>query len=73
MIGLDKYINYVTSKLVISKEDLTEVEMSIINIGYELWSEKCEDIKLLQDQNHSISIENKNLKSYHDDSGYYAE
>jgi hypothetical protein len=41
--------------------------MSIIEYGYTIFSEKLEDIKILEDENRRISIELSNLKSYVDD------
>jgi len=64
----EQYIEFVANKLVISKEDLSDIEMKIIDIGYDLMKEKMEDIKILSDENKRISIELANLKSYHDDS-----
>ena len=46
----EQYLDLVIDRITVSKEDLTEVEEQIINIGYELLSEKLEDIKILNDE-----------------------
>jgi len=66
----EQYLDLVIDRITVSKEDLTEVEEQIINIGYELLSEKLEDIKILTDENKRISIELANLKAYQDDEDY---
>jgi len=66
----EQYLDLVIDRITVSKEDLTEVEEQIINIGYELLSEKLEDIKILTDENKRISIELANLKAYQDDTDY---
>jgi hypothetical protein len=55
------------------KEELTDNENSIINVAYNLFKEKLEDIKILQDEITRISVENANLKSYNDDRDYDEE
>ena len=41
-----------------------------MNLGYELFEEKLEDIKILNDEIKRISLELANLKSYQDDGDY---
>jgi hypothetical protein len=55
------------------KEELTDNENSIINVAYNLFKEKLEDIKILQDEITRISVENANLKSYNDNRDYDEE
>jgi hypothetical protein len=55
------------------KEELTDNENSIINVAYNLFKEKLEDIKILQDEITRISVENANLKSYNDNKDYDEE
>jgi len=69
----EQYIEIFTNRLSISKDDLTDVENDIINIGYELMLEKLEDLKIVNDENRRISIELANLRSYIDDRGYCDE
>ena len=55
------------------KEELTDNENSIINVAYNLFKEKLEDIKILEDEITRISVENANLKSYNDNRDYDEE
>lgn len=66
----EQYLDLVIDRITVSKEDLTEVEEQIINIGYELLSEKLNDIKILNDEIKRISLELANLKAYQDDTDY---
>lgn len=52
------------------KEELTENEKTILEIGYGMFQEKLDDMKLLQDEIVRLSIENANLKAYNDDRDY---
>ena len=52
------------------REELTENEKRILDIGYELFQEKLEDMKVLQDEITRISVELANLKSSMDNSDY---
>jgi hypothetical protein len=52
------------------REELTENEKMILELGYELFQEKLDDMKILQDEIKRISIELANLKSSMDDSDY---
>lgn len=52
------------------REELTGNEKMILEIGYELFQEKLEDIKVLQDEITRISVELANLKSSMDNSDY---
>jgi hypothetical protein len=66
----DQYYDVILSKIMIPKEELNEVEMEIIDAGFELMKEKLEDIKILNDEIKRLSIENANLKAYNDDKDY---
>lgn len=66
----EQYLDLVIDRITVSKEDLTEVEEQIINIGYELLHEKLEDIKILNDEIKRISLELANLKAYQDNKDY---
>ena len=63
----ERYIEMMSNRISVSVEDLTDNELSIINYGFELFSEKMEDIKILQDENRRISVELSNLKAFNDD------
>ena len=52
------------------REELTENEKTILELGYELFQEKLDDMKILQDEIKRISVENANLKAYNDDKDY---
>ena len=63
----EQYIEMMANKISVSVGDLTENEKTIIESGWILFSEKMEDIKILQDENRRISIELVNLRAYKDD------
>jgi len=64
----DKYIKLLSSKITVSVDDLTDNELKLINESFELFSEKFEDIKILQNELKRVNIELINLKVMHDDS-----
>jgi len=66
----DQYYDLVTDRIKVSKDDLTENEIRIIEFGFELMKEKLEDIKILNDDIKRLSIENANLRAYNDDKDY---
>lgn len=66
----DQYYDLVTDRISVSKENLTESEIRIIEFGFELMKEKLEDIKILKEDIKRLSIENANLKAYNDDKDY---
>lgn len=66
----ERYKELVLSKVFINEEDLTEEESLIIEVTYELFKEKLEDIKILQDELVRLSIQNANLKASMDDNDY---
>jgi pyrimidine operon attenuation protein/uracil phosphoribosyltransferase len=63
----ERYVEMMANRISVSVEDLTDNEMSIIEYGYTIFSEKLEDIKILEDENRRISVELANIKSYRDD------
>ena len=66
----DQYYDLVTDRIKVSKDDLTENEIRIIEFGFELMKEKLEDLKILNDDIKRLSIENANLKAYNDTKEY---
>ena len=66
----DQYYDLVTDRIKVSKDDLTENEIRIIEFGFELMKEKLEDLKILNDDIKRLSIENANLKAYNDNKDY---
>ena len=66
----DRYKELILSRVLIDKEDLTDEESSIINFSYELFQEKLDDIKLLNNEIVRLSIELANLKSYNYNNDY---
>jgi hypothetical protein len=60
-------------KLEFLKEELTNNEKTIIEVTYNRFKEKLEDIKILEDEITRISVENANLKSYNDNRDYDEE
>lgn len=64
----DKYTKVIADLVTISIEDLTPVELSIINHSYTLFQDKLEEIKTLNDEVKRLSLELANLKAMNDDS-----
>lgn len=69
----EEYIKLISNKISISKEDLTPIELEIIDFTFSLLEEKLEDIKLLNEDLHRIKIDFLNLKSSLDNSEYHEE
>ena len=65
-----QYYDLVTNRILVSKDDLTENEIGIIEFGFELMKDKLDNIKILKDDIKRLSIENANLKAYNDDKDY---
>lgn len=63
----ERYFEMMSNKISVSIEDLTDNEKTLIGAGFDLFSEKLEDIKILDDENKRISIELANLKSFNED------
>lgn len=63
----EQYIKLMADKISISIEDLSKTEKELIDFGYELFSEKMEDIKILNDELRRVSVDLANMKSYRDD------
>lgn len=64
----DKYIKLLSSKITVSVDDLTDNELKLITESFELFSEKLDDIRILNDDLRRISVELANLKAMQDDS-----
>jgi hypothetical protein len=62
-----EYTKMMSDKLTISVEDLTENEKTLIEFSFTIFTEKLDEIKLLNDDIKRISIELSNLKSYTED------
>lgn len=65
-----EYMKYVSEKIMISIEDLSDTEMEIINITFDLFKEKVDDIKMLNDDINKLQNAYLNLKSSLDDNNY---
>ena len=63
----ERYFEMMSNKISVSIEDLTDNEKTLIGAGFDLFSEKLEDIKILDGENKRISIELANLKSFNED------
>jgi hypothetical protein len=64
----DRYVKLLASKITVSVDDLTDNELKLIEESFELFSEKLQDITILNDELRRVNIELINLKSMHDDS-----
>lgn len=62
-----EYVKLILKKVDIKLEDLTPTELEIINFSFDLWNEKLQDLKILQDENKRIVIELLNLKAMLED------
>jgi hypothetical protein len=65
-----EYMKYVSEKIMIPIEDLSDIEMEIINITFDLFKEKVDDIKMLNDDINKLQNAYLNLKSSLDDNNY---
>jgi len=66
----ERYKELILSKVFIKEEDLTEEESSIIDVTYEIFQEKLDDMKILNDEIVKLSVELANLKASNDNSDY---
>ena len=64
----DKYIKLLAGRITVSVDDLTDNEFKLINESFELFSEKLDDIRILNDELKRVNIELINLKAMRDDS-----
>ena len=64
----DKYIKLLSSKITVSVDDLSDNELKLITESFELFDEKLDDIKILNDELKRVNIELINLKEMRDDS-----
>ena len=64
----ERYVKMMIDTITVSLEDLTDNEKAIIEASYDLFKEKLDDIKILQDEVKRLSIELINLKLMQDDS-----
>ncbi len=64
----DKYVKLLAGRITVSVDDLTDNELKLINESFELFSEKLDDIRVLNDELKRISVELANLKAMRDDS-----
>jgi hypothetical protein len=62
-----EYKKYILDRTLINEEDLSKDESEIISISYDLWMDKMNEIKDLNDELKRLTIENLNLKSFNDD------
>jgi hypothetical protein len=60
----EEYIDGVLNYVLISKEDLTDIEEQIIDYSFQVLRERLEDIKILNDEVKRLNIELANLKAY---------
>ena len=62
-----EYFKMMSDKITVSVEDLSDNEMTLIESGFTIFTEKLEEIKLLNDEIKRLSVELSNLKSYMED------
>lgn len=62
-----EYKKYILDRVLIKDEDLSKDESEIIRISYDLWMDKMNEIKELNDEIKRLVNENLNLKAYKDD------
>jgi hypothetical protein len=66
-----QYIKLLSDKMLVNGEDLTPNELILIEESFNLFLEKLDDIKILNDELKRVTIELINLKAMHDDSENY--
>lgn len=66
-----QYTKLLSDKILVSIEDLTPNELTLIEESFNLFLEKLDDIKILNDDLKRVNIELINLKAMHDDSENY--
>lgn len=66
----EHYFKYLSNKILVKADDLTENELKLISFGFELFNEKLDEINLLNDEIKRLNIELSNLKAMRDDSDY---
>lgn len=64
----DRYIKMLADIIIVSIDDLTDNEMSLIKASFELFKEKMDDLKIERDEVKRLNVELANLKSMLDDS-----
>ncbi len=64
----ERYVKLMIDTITVSLDDLTDNERILIDSSYDLFKEKLEDIKILEDNNKRLTIELANLKASLDDS-----
>lgn len=69
----DKYVKLLASKITVSVDDLTDNELKLIEESFELFTEKLQDITLLNDELRRVNVELANIKAMHDDSENHYE
>lgn len=62
----EKYIKYLSDKITVSIDDLTDNELKLMNESFEMFNEKLEEIKILSDELRSVNIQLMNIKSMND-------
>lgn len=66
----EQYWQLLCNKILVSKEDLTPNEHTLIKESYVLFKEKLVELKTLEDEVKRISLELANLKAMKDDKDY---
>lgn len=69
----DKYVKLLASKITVSVDDLTDNELKLIEESFELFTEKLQDITLLNDELRRVNVELANIKAMYDDSENHYE
>jgi hypothetical protein len=66
----EQYFKLLADSILLSVDDLTDNEKTLIERSFDLFENKLEDIKILNDEIKRISLELANLKSMNDDRDY---
>lgn len=69
----DKYVKLLASKITVSVDDLTDNELKLIEESFELFTEKLQDITLLNNELRRVNVELANIKAMHDNSENHYE
>jgi len=66
----DEYIKIIADRVAISVDDLTEIELKIINASFDIFQDRLSDMGFLSDEIKRLNLEIANLRASLDDKDY---
>jgi uncharacterized protein (DUF342 family) len=64
----ERYIKLLSERIDVDIDELTDNELKLLEESFELFNERLQDIKVLNDELKRVNIELANLKAMYDDS-----